>query len=60
MDPSTSSSSSSSSLLCLLLRFFIFPNLIPHEGAKQYVMQVKGHRGGSETSSDFTMSDLSD
>lgn len=59
MDPSTSSSSSSSSLLCIILIFFIFPNLIPHEGAHQYVMKIKRH-GGSATSSDFTMSDLSD
>ena len=60
MDPSTSSSSSSFSLLCILIIFFVFPNLIPHEGAKQYVMKVKGSHGGSSTSSDFTMSDLSD
>jgi hypothetical protein len=61
MDNSSGSSSSSSfSCLCLLLLLYVFPALIPHEGAKQFIVKYKTHRGGSDTSSDFSLSDISD
>ena len=60
MDPSTSSSSSSCCCLIIIILLFVFPNFIPHEGARQYITQIKRRGGGIDTRSDFSMSDLSD
>ena len=37
---------------------YTYPEIIPHDGTKAYVKRLKNH-GGSDSSSDFTMSDLS-
>ena len=56
----SSSSSSFSLLFCIILMIILyaFPQFIPHDETKVYVKRLKKH-GGSDSSSDFSMSDLS-
>jgi hypothetical protein len=58
---SQSSSSSSCSSLCLILILFLFPAFIPNDYLQQYVLNLKGHKGGkTSSSSDLSFSDSSD